>query len=67
MQITNLVKLYVVFGIIFLIGLFISIFIAFRQVSINPYIVLAGGFFTAYFGAKGIYKTIQIQLKGKTK
>ncbi len=58
MQITDPKKLLVIFGIFLIIGLYISIFIAFNQLIINKYIVLVFGISISYFGAKGIYKTI---------
>ncbi len=65
MQIISPKKLYVIFGVFLIIGLYISIFIAFNQVIINQYIVLVFGISISFFGAKGIYRTIEIQ-KRKT-
>jgi len=59
MQITDPKKIYILFGIFLIIGLYISIFVAFNQISINPYVLLGFGIMMAYFGAKGIYKTSQ--------
>lgn len=59
MQITDPKKLFLIFGIILILGLYISIFIAFNQLIINEYIVLVFGFSMIYFGAKGIYKTLE--------
>lgn len=59
MQITSPKKLYVLFGVFLIVGLYISIFIAFNQLIINEYIVLVFGISVSYFGAKGIYKTIK--------
>lgn len=59
MQINDPKKLYLVFGICLIIGIYISIFVAFKQISINPYIVLVFGILIGYFGAKGIFKTYQ--------
>jgi len=59
MQISDTKKLFVVFGILLIVGLYISIFIAFNQLIINKYIVLIFGISISYFGAKGIYKTLE--------
>ena len=67
MQITDPKKLFIVFGIFLLIGLYLSIFVAFNQVFINPYFLLIFGILIAYFGGKGIYKTLQYSKKTNKK
>jgi len=63
-KVTEPKKLFIIFGLILGVGIFISTFLSFYQKVFNPYIILAFGLILIYFGGIGIYKTIQ-SLKDK--
>ena len=65
MQTSDPKKLYIIFTLFALIGLFVSTFVAFNQAAINEYIIVGFGLMIMYFGLKGIYKTRQSQSKEK--
>lgn len=52
-------KLYVIFTIFLIIGLYLMIFVSFQQNFMSPYVLFAYSFFIFYFGLKGIFKTYQ--------